>query len=150
MSDEAISDLKYWCKGEPSEVGKRVARLLSIWAGGCHHLDSEQMKKADWQNDLYIQISADSSVTGGGLSTFDFAGLTRLVFLAHDHCIRVDVAPLNFRCLKLMFHPRHHRSGATQARHPTMEDALDSWRRSHPLSEVIQPTIPEAEGTVKP
>lgn len=128
---EAVRDLKYWCKGEPSEVGKRVAKLLSDLVGGCHHLDSNQMKKVDWQNERYILIKADSHITGGGLSTFDFSALTRLVFMAHDRCIRVDISPLNPKMLKIMFHPRMTREGEMTLKHPTIEHALEKWREKN-------------------
>lgn len=125
---EAIPDLKYWCKGEPSECGKRVARLLAEWVGGAHHLPQEAMKKVDWQNQRYVVVKADSSLTGGGLSTFDFTDLTRLVFLAHDHCIRVDIRPLNPQLLALTLHPRNSRDGGMTARHPTLEKAVADWQ----------------------
>lgn len=128
---DPVHDLKYWCKGQPSEVGLRVAKLLSDWVGGCHHLDAEQMKNVDWLNERFITIKADSSMTGGGLSSFDFCSLTRLVFLAHDRCIRVDIAPLNPQLLRIMFHPRHSREGGMSERHPTIEQALESWRKSN-------------------
>ncbi len=127
---EAIPDLKYWCKGMPSNVGKRVAKLLADWAGGAHHLPAEIMKKADWENPRFVVINADSAMTGG-LSTVDWDGLTALVFLAHDHCIRVEIQAKGTQTLRLLFHPRQREGGFSQ-RHPTLEQAVESWRKRHP------------------
>jgi hypothetical protein len=136
---DAISDLKYWCKGEPSECGKRVALLLAIWAGGSHHLPSDEMKKVDWQNPYFIRVRMDKYTIGAGLATHDFSALTRLVFLAHDHCIRVELSPLNFRHMVALFHPRHKRDGGVAERHPSIEQALYEWRLRYPTA----PFVPE-------
>jgi len=134
---KAIPDLKYWCKGEPSEVGKRVAFMLSEWAGGAHHLPMDVMEKIDWTHTRFITFDADASL-GGSFSTYDFDGLTALVFLAHDHCIRVEIQPARGAKLKLLFHPRS-RTGDMSLRHPTIEHALKSWRETN------QPVVREAQ-----
>jgi hypothetical protein len=69
----------------------------------------------------------------GGLSTFDFDALTRAVFLAHDHCIRVEVAPSGPGLVKLRLHRRHKREGYINERHPTLEEAVATWREKWPL-----------------
>ena len=68
----------------------------------------------------------------GDLSTFDFDALTRLVFLAHDKAIRVEVSNSGPRMVKISIW-RRVRNGEMWARHPTIEQALELWRKYHPL-----------------
>lgn len=67
----------------------------------------------------------------GDLSTFDFDKLTRLVFLAHDRCIRVEVSNSGPRMVKISIWKRQ-REGSMWQRHPTMEQALEQWRKCNP------------------
>jgi hypothetical protein len=128
---EPIRELKYWCKtGEPSKLGIRVAAMLADWAGGGHHLEMAAMEKVDWTNEAYIRCQLDTGYIDGDLSTFDFDGLTRLVFLAHDYSIRVAVSPINRRSLQFLFHGRNRTGGFSQ-RHPTIEQAVNLWRKRH-------------------
>ena len=69
------------------------------------------------------------------ISTFDFDGLTRLVFLAHDRCIRAEIAGSGPAMIKLVLHKRHTREGGMSLRHPTVETALADWRKHNPLPE---------------
>jgi hypothetical protein len=135
MGDLYENHLKYWTKTQPSDVGLRVAALLDEWQG-LHHFDSRAMKKVDWSNPLYILLTLDHGMSSGQLATYDFSGLTALVFLAHDHCIRLDVQPCNGTHVKLVFHPRQ-RSGSMPQRHPGLEDAVTEWRKRHPRLPVI-------------
>ena len=147
MSD-VMSHLNYWSKTAPSEVGLRVARLMDEW-GGLHHFDAAAMKKVEWSNPLYITVTLDRGHTTSQLSTFDFNGLTALVFLAHDHCIRVDVQPCNPQKLRLMFHPRNAREGGMSTRHPTLETAVAEWRARGHVDTLKPPEAQEVEkGTV--
>ena len=127
-----MAHMKYWTKSDPSECGLRVAQLLEEWQG-LHHMDTAQMKKVDWANKRFQVVKLSKfSTPGGGLSTFDFSDLTSLVFLAHDHCIRVHIAPCNPQFLAIIFHPRNTRDGGMTERHPTLEQAVESWRSNHP------------------
>lgn len=63
-----------------------------------------------------------------GLATFDFDYLTRLVVLAHDHCIRVDISSSSPGRIGLMLHQRSGRSGEVSVRHPTIEEAIERVR----------------------
>lgn len=60
-------------------------------------------------------------------ATFDFPELTRLVFLAHDRCLRVEVTPARNGKLKIAIW-RREREGAQSRRHPTLEKAVEAWR----------------------
>lgn len=73
-----------------------------------------------------------TSVASGKLATFDFDGLTRIVLLAHDRMIRVEIQSSGPRMVKLCLHQRHQRDGCISRRHPTIEQALETHRRFHP------------------
>lgn len=70
------------------------------------------------------------------LGSFDFDGLTRLVLLAHDRCIRVEVQPSGPGLVGLTAFKRHTREGAMHERHPTMEEHITMLRpKQAPQSE---------------
>lgn len=143
-----MAHLKYWCKGEPSESGLRVALLLESWQG-LHHMDTDQMKKVDWTNQRYQVINLSKFFTpGGGLASADFNDLTTLVFLCHDHCIRVQIHPCNHQFLELSFHPRNSRDGGMSQRHPTIEMAVAQWREKH-ANIFVQAQVESETGTVR-
>lgn len=133
---EVRTYLKHWSKSEPSVAAIRVAELLEAWQG-LHHLEDDQMRKADWTN-WYVKLNMRRTAA---LATVDFNDLTRLVFLAHDHCIRVEIVPCNPQYLTLLFHPRQTRVGTLAARHPTLEAALEEHREKH-QSLQINPPLP--------
>lgn len=62
------------------------------------------------------------------LSTFDFDYLTRLVVLAHDACVRVEVVSSGPGRIGLVLHKRAGRTGSSYERHPTMEEAIERVR----------------------
>jgi hypothetical protein len=61
-------------------------------------------------------------------STFDSDRLTRLVFLAHDRAIRVEVKSSSPYRIKLVLFKRG-RDGGISNRHPTLEQAIEVHRR---------------------
>jgi hypothetical protein len=107
-----------------SSLGENVARLLNVLYQGIYHIDSE-CKKVDWSNDHHIEI-----VLRGCWATYDFDNLTRLVFLAHDYALRVQMEARANGYIRLMFHQRQ-REGHYAQRHPTIEFALYGWRANH-------------------
>lgn len=107
-----------------SPLGERVADLLGELFQGIYHIDSKALHKVDWSNPYWIRLSLGWK----SLSTFDFVGLTYLVFLAHWMCIRVEVSPCNFHHLEIMFHPRK-RNGDYSERHPTIDEALNEFKK---------------------
>lgn len=66
----------------------------------------------------------------GSLSTFDFDNMTRLVFLAHERCIRVQVDQGGPGRLRIAVWKRID-EGQSYERHPTIEQALEKFRDSH-------------------
>lgn len=90
--------------------------------GGYHHVGG---KFKPCGKGIEINISY-----GFNASTFDFDGLTRAVIMAHDRCIRFEIAkPSSPTSYKLHLHKRHSREGDMYYRHPTIESAIDSHRR---------------------
>lgn len=73
----------------------------------------------------------------GDLATYDFNGLTRLVFMAHQKCLRVSIMPLNFSTIKLIVHKREKEGGMTE-KHPTLSDAIKSYNeKREPKDQVL-------------
>lgn len=58
------------------------------------------------------------------MATFDYNNLTRAVIMAHDRCIRFEVAAGTPGKLRLLLHKRSGRQGQMHERHPTMTQAL--------------------------
>lgn len=110
-----------------SALGFVVAEVCYALVGGLHNWPTRRsLKRVDWTNAHYMEI-----VYGGPLSTFDFDNLTRLVFLAHDHALRVELSGAAPGAIRLRFHQRR-REGEIFERHPTIGRALKAWRRTHP------------------
>lgn len=88
---------------------------------GSHHIGGTVK---EWGSGIAINITY-----GFSAATFDFDGLTRAVLMAHERCIRFEIAPSGPRMLKLIFHKRHTRDGCMSKRHPTIEQAINTFRR---------------------
>jgi hypothetical protein len=71
------------------------------------------------------------------LASWDFNQLTRLVIGAHDDCIRVEVEPHGFGYLKINMWPREGREGSMSKRHPTIEEAVATYREDYPAPQPI-------------
>lgn len=97
-------------------------KLLIDFYFGAHHMVTRRVKEFG----KGIQYSERPSK----LSTFDFDGLTRLVFMAHDRCVRVELAASGPGLVRLVLHKRHSREGRMSERHPTLETAVEMWRGS--------------------
>lgn len=76
----------------------------------------------------------------GDFATFDAEMLTRLVFLAHDRCVRAEVSHAGMH-LRISIWQRV-REGRKSQRHPTLETALSDWRKYYPAPA----SSPEREG----
>lgn len=69
----------------------------------------------------------------GDLSTYDCNELTRLVFMAHDRCIRVSVKQSGPRRVGIVIFKRVRVADNSYARHPSLADAVEKWRKAYPL-----------------
>lgn len=63
----------------------------------------------------------------GDLATFDFTQLTKLVFMAHDKCIRVSLEGTGKGKMRIAIWKRQGRDGGISERHPTIEQAIESF-----------------------
>ena len=109
---------------EPSELGAITADLLDELFRGLYHIERDALR-VDWTDTHHITLT-----WYGSLATFDFDLMTRLVFLCHDYCVRGEVSAATPNRLRLMFH-RRQREGAIYKRHPTLEQAVATWRERH-------------------
>lgn len=118
-----------------SPLGMAVADLLGELFYGINHLPNNVINKVDWSDPSVILIT----IGWEDWSTFDFSTLTRLVFLAHHLAIRVDLTPVKYNYMRIMFHQRQ-RTGNIFQRHPTLQEAVDRFN-----DEVKLPEFMEAE-----
>lgn len=65
------------------------------------------------------------------LATYDFNTLTRMVFMAHDMCYRLEIMQGGPGAVKIAIWKRYGRDGDMCSRHPTIEMALGEWRKEH-------------------
>jgi len=100
--------------------------LLCDLFGGKHHI-----RTPIYEWGFGIRVTAPDH----RLSTFDFSLLTSLVLLAHDRCIRVEISNGGPRRVAINLHKRHKREGSMFERHPTIEQAIETHRRSFPIAE---------------
>lgn len=119
-------NLPYWkCKTKSivSPLGAEVADLLGELFFGIYHLEDRWLQKVDWSNNHHIEIS----IGYRSWSTVDSDTLTRLVFLAHHMCIRVDLDGSKVGYIRLLFHKRK-RIGDSMTRHPTLNEAVEHFK----------------------
>ena len=86
-------------KIEPSEFGARVADFLGDWQYGIYHLPSKSLKRMQWGDERWMEL-----VIYGGMATYDFDYLTRLVVLAHDYGIRIELEAAAWKYIRLVFY----------------------------------------------
>lgn len=97
---KAVKWLHHLYKGEFSELGKTVAWFLDeMW--GLHHINRTSLKKVGWNNVPWIEVVFDRS-----MSTVDNDDLTRLVVIAHQMMLRVNLQGVGPGYVKLAFHQR--------------------------------------------
>ncbi|RYG37026.1 hypothetical protein EON81_07925 [bacterium] len=115
-------------KKEPSDLGVKVAYILSRFTTGLHNV--ERVQKTDWSQESYIEY-----LQYGGLANVDANKLTTLVVLCHDAKIRVSIEACNMHYLRLLFHQRKNRDGALHERCPHIEEAIALIRRGGDMGE---------------
>jgi len=110
----------------------RCAKLAAEYKHGFHHLSN--LRK--WGNGVAIDEP-------NRISTYDFNGLTRLVVMAHDECIRIDIGTetreenydgYTYEVTKLIitFHPRKRPVAGDRmsSRHPELEAHVSEIRKN--------------------
>jgi hypothetical protein len=124
-------------KVDMSPLGENVANLLDKVFCGIYHLDASKLKKINWSDTHFVAVQLHWQ----SLSTYDNDNLTRLVVLAHDHCLRVDISARTVKTIEIMFHQRKP-GGSLMDRMPTMEQHLADIRRYHPAREESEEPTP--------
>lgn len=97
-----------------------ATKFLAEFYRGEHHIPSKIKRCGTngWEVKHY-----------GSVATTDFNEITRLVLMAHRDCIRVSIAPYNFREMRLMIHKRA-RGGCIYTCHPTIEEAIEKFNKA--------------------
>jgi hypothetical protein len=114
-----------------SELGLQVADLLGELFYGIYHLDYKALNRVDWANTHYIEVS----VGWKSWSSVDFDTLTRLVFLAHHRAMRIDIAPIKYQWMRLLFHQRGRTGSENLEKHPTLDEAVSRFKQDVYLPE---------------
>ncbi len=105
--------------GQPwfADFAERAVRVVNAAFGGMHHVSNARWERGHLWCSVY-----------GGLSTWDYNGLTRLVLAAHDHCVRAEVQPSSHRCLGILISRRVPMAQAGDFPmcngHPTLQEHL--------------------------
>lgn len=89
----------------------------------CGAYDLGCWKKADWGTKR-----VSFTIYSFGLSTYDFDELTKLVIGAHEMMIRVSISASKKNHIVITFQERTAREGETWLKHPTIEQAIESYR----------------------
>mgnify|MGYP001424422050 CR=1 FL=1 len=118
---ESTSELEKWHRADwMTDDQWQCWLLVSELRGGFHHVDG---KPRPFGQGIEVNTSL------GCWASFDYDDLTRALFLAHDHAIRIEIRPSGPRMLKLCLWYRGTREGGMCERHPTIEQAISKWRR---------------------
>jgi hypothetical protein len=98
---------------------KDATNFFSELFNGEHHIPGKIKK---WGTGWEVNCRYPS------FATFDYSYLTKLVIMAHDKCIRAEIMPSGPGMLKICIWQRQGREGKILERHPTIEQAIESFR----------------------
>ena len=110
-----------------SPLGIAVADFLGDVFLGIYHMNVKSLRKVQWDEPDYIRVT----LPAGSIATVDADVLTRIVVLAHDRMLRVDLAAIAHDYISLLFHQRHVREGAISQLCPTLEDHTKALREGY-------------------
>lgn len=116
MDDTEKYNRHSWMTDNQWECAKMYADLVF----GFHHIMGKIKP---------FGIGIEINTTTARFATFDYDGLTRLVIMAHDRCIRAEFQPSGPGMIKVVLHKRHMREGQMHERHPTLEDHIKMIRK---------------------
>ena len=121
-----------WLKGhkpgiEISPLGEKVCNLLGLLYEGLYHFSG--YSRVNWNDPYCIEVN----VRLNEFATFDADRLTLLVFLAHEFCVRIELATSGPGLMKLFISERN-RDGDTYHRHPTLDQAAENFHKKHDKS----------------
>lgn len=101
---------------------RNVFNILGMVGGGIYNapIAWDAVRWKGWANGIAIPWKGD-------LATWDFNGLTKLVFLCHEARIRCEIRSNGFHGLLLCFWPRKA-EGCMATRHPNLDEAVAAFR----------------------
>jgi hypothetical protein len=108
-----------------SPAGRAAADLLGDAFLGIYHLNERSLAKVNWANPEGITVTI-----GAIISTVDDNILTRLVVLAHDRVLRVQIQGVGNGYLRVSIHQRT-REGNLYEYCPTLEDHAATLRNHY-------------------
>lgn len=112
----------------PTLTKEEAEDFFGIIFYGKHHIPGEVKPFGrGWKINAY----------SGHFATFDYDNLTRLVFLCHDMCIRAEFVQGGPGRIGIAIWRRGGREGDMYFRHPTIDQALEKWRKTHPAYEAV-------------
>jgi len=123
-----LHNIKSYCKCEnPSENTIKAVYILNRLYLGLHHCYDviHRLTPKDCADPYFLKVTIYGK---GGLATWDFDQLTRLVIMAHELCMRVEITSCNMQYLHLAFSQRETREGDICKRHPSIEEAVERVR----------------------
>lgn len=125
MSEMTREDYETTYHREPwmSDDQWYCAKAFADLVGGFHHVIGK-FKPAGYG----VRVSDCASP----YATADFDRLTRLVFMAHDRCIRIQLDGSSPMRIGFMLHRRKEREGRIGVRHSTLEQAVADYRSRNP------------------
>lgn len=110
----------------PADVEAAAERVLARAFGGIHHVPEWSRREDGGTDGVIVRMHYPP----GGLATYDYDNLTRLVVAAHDEHVRVAIHPGGPRGMRLVLTLRREWQEPSISRgHPTMEQALERCRR---------------------
>jgi hypothetical protein len=104
-----------------SPFHRTVFNILGMVGGGIYNapIAWDRIQWKGWAHGIAIPWKND-------LATWDFNGLTKLVFLCHEARIRCEIRPNGFHGLLLCFWPRKAEGGMAE-RHPNLAEAVATF-----------------------
>lgn len=140
VNEDTRADLVRYATRKKLPTDERTLRALLLacrWLHGLHHMP-DTVRAVPGCGGIELVL-----YRGKTIDTFDFDEMTRLVFLAHDCCVRADIGTSGMHlCVSL--YPRDSRDGYMYERHPTLERAVTGWRSLNPKDSEYTPAAPPA------
>lgn len=113
--------------------------ILGMVYGGIYNAPVKwEAVEWDYGRGIMVRVNHHNS-----LATFDWGGLTLLVFLAHEARIRVDLRPHVRDQFDIIFHQRKRLADNSAAHHPNLDEAVARFRTYLPADHRIVYREPE-------
>lgn len=100
---------------------EEATEFFSILFRGKHHIPSPLKSFGEGWSTLY----------DGEAATYDFDLMTRIVLLSHDKHIRASIHGKSRHRIEIVVWKRDRTHDQRWGHHPTMEEALKAWRKTH-------------------